>query len=89
MRGLTVIDEVLEGAEKLTAPGMAHWAGTGPEGAKCGACRFYGYTYLKPNGDAANKVSSCEKFYKATRRHGQTLETRQLGCKYFEVKAKA
>jgi hypothetical protein len=89
MRGLTVIDPELERAEMQTAPGMAHWAGSGPEGAKCGSCRFYGYSFLKSNGDATNKEKACEKFWKSTGRHGGSLDKSQIGCKYFESKARA
>jgi hypothetical protein len=89
MRNLTVIDEVLERSEFETAPGMAHWAGSGPEGATCGKCRFYGYTFVKSNGNHANKRSACESFYKMTGRHGGTLEERQTGCKYFSKNPQA
>ena len=87
MRGLTVIDPALERAEMQTAPGMAHWAGSDPEGAKCGACIFYGYTYQKQNGDATKKTSSCGKFWRITGRHGGSLYKTQVGCKYFEAKS--
>jgi hypothetical protein len=86
MRNLTVIDAELERAEKQTAPGMAHWAGSGPIGATCGKCIHYGYTYVKSTGDHATKPSSCEKFYSMTLRHGGTLDQRQIACKYFEAK---
>lgn len=84
MRGLTVIDPVLERQESQTAPGMAHWAGGGPEGAVCGKCRFYGYEYQKANGEHIFKRSACGKFYTMTRRHGGSLDKRQISCKYFE-----
>ena len=86
MRGLTVIDPVLERAEGQTAPGMAHWAGGGPSGSVCGKCAFYGYSYSAPNGDITNRRSSCEKFWRVTGRHGGTLGARQSACKYFEPK---
>ena len=89
MRGLTVIDPSLERAESLTAPGMAHWAGSGPEGAACGKCRFFGYEYTKSNGDHTFKRSACGKFYTMTRRHGGSLDERQIGCKYFEKNPQA
>lgn len=85
MRGLTVIDADLERAEMQTAPGMAHWAGSGPAGAKCGNCRFYGYEFVKPNGNHSFKRSACGKFYAMTRRHGGSLEECQIACKYFDL----
>lgn len=86
MRGMTVTNETLERAEMLTVPGMAHWAGGAPDGATCGSCKFYGYTFTKANGDPQTKRQSCEKFYQATKRHGGSLEKRQIACKYFEAK---
>ena len=89
MRNLTVIDPGLERAELQTAAGMAHWAGSGPEGSTCGKCRFYGYEFVKSNGDHSFKRSACGKFYTMTRRHGGSLEDRQMGCKYFEKNPQA
>jgi hypothetical protein len=84
MRNLTVVDPVLERAEMNTAPGMAHWAGSGPEGSVCGKCRSFGYEFVKPNGDHSFKRSACGKFYTMTHRNGGSLDERQSGCKYFE-----
>lgn len=84
MRGMTVTNPELESAEARTAPGMAHWAGSGPDGAKCGKCAFYGYHYRKSNGDTSRRASSCEKFFKMMSKHGDGLDKNQLGCKYFE-----
>jgi hypothetical protein len=89
MRGLTIIDSTLERAEMQTAPGMAHWAGSGPENAKCGDCIFYGYGYQKTSGDATRKTSSCGKFWRMTGRHGGSLDKKQIGCKYFEKNPRA
>ena len=85
MRNLTIVDPVMERAEMQTAPGMAHWAGSGPDGAICGKCAFYGYSYTDSSGRAVTKRSRCEKFWRMTGRHGNSLETRQIGCKYFEA----
>lgn len=86
MRGMTSINPELDHAEAQTAPGMAHWAGSGPDDARCGKCIFYGYTYRRPNGDPGRKPSSCEKYFKLMSKHGDGLDKLQVGCKYFEPK---
>lgn len=91
MRGLTVVNAELERAECQTPPGMAFWSGTGPEGAKCGKCAHFGYSYpsgISPtNGETlySRKISSCEKFFQMSKRHGASLRKTQDGCKYFEA----
>lgn len=84
MRGMTVVNPDLERAESQTAPGMAHWAGGSPNGEQCGKCAFYGYSYRKQNGDPGRRASSCEKYFKMMGKHGDGLDKRQSGCKYFE-----
>lgn len=91
MRGMTIINPELEKAEARTAPGMAHWAGTGPAGATCGKCAFYGYAYVDKYGDARRKQSACGMFFKMMmqKQHGDSLDPQQIGCKYFERAAPA
>ena len=83
MRGLTVVNPGLERYEVETAPGMAFWAGTGPTGAKCGQCVFYGYRYIRPNGQES-KRNGCAEFYRMTGKVGDALSRTQVGCKYFK-----
>lgn len=89
MRGMTVVNADLERAEASTAPGMAHWAGGGPDGATCGKCAFWGYSYRKHNGDPGRRASSCEKYFKMMSKHGDSLDKRQAACKYFEAASEA
>jgi hypothetical protein len=84
MRGMTVVNKDLEQAEARTAPGMAFWAGTGPPRSTCGKCASYSYYYEKSSGDTSRRTKSCEKFYKMTGRHGDSLKKNQSACKYFE-----
>lgn len=77
---LTIIDPELEKKVRRTRPGMAHWAGSGPEGAVCGHCIFWGY--IAHGRQRTGK--SCEKYYRLTGLHGGGLDKRQDGCKYFQ-----
>ena len=57
---------------KKTMPGMAHFAGTGPEGTTCGQCLFR---------VGRRKVWRCEKF----QRNGPPIKANLESCKYFEA----
>ena len=81
---------------KTTAmPGMAHFAGTGPEGTFCGGCVFRGYNRQSAGAywDAERKeyltstywVAKCEKHFKLTGKHGKDVRTDYPSCKYFEA----
>ncbi len=62
-----------------TAPGMAHFAGTGPRGETCGHCSHFD-----------GKHQLCNKFIeltKAQRRRGAPkIKSNLAACKYFEPK---
>lgn len=60
-------------------PGMAHFAGTGPEGAKCGKCEWF-----KP-AKAAHK-GRCEKYFRLMNHDGELIDTNYDACRYFELK---
>lgn len=58
---LTKPNVVLEEMRRRTPPGMAHWAGTGPEGATCRGCAHWKTTgYLAGSGLLKN--SPCDKY---------------------------
>ena len=61
--------------------GMAYFAGTGPPGATCGNCMFYG------NGRKGFE-RRCRKFQEMAHKWGSNLCKFQSGCKYFELKPK-
>ena len=62
---------------RATVPGMAHWAGTGPEGMCCGDCR-----YLIPRG---NLGYGCEMYLRMMRKWTQNDIPRQTrSCRHFE-----
>lgn len=78
----TVIDSDLHKKEIETPSGMAHWAGTGPEGAKCGDCIEYRYDIVDNKG-RNTKRNSCFLYYRKMGKHGSILPPQQSACKYF------
>jgi hypothetical protein len=74
------------GAQRITAPGMAHWSGTGPDGKRCKDCWFKGYHRRTENKHGTPKTSwsaGCEKFHKLTGQHGPNIRGDLRACKYF------
>jgi hypothetical protein len=59
--------------------GMAHFAGTGPDGRRCGACAFFDRKDDKPE-------AICTKYKALTNRIGKLIPLEALACKYFEAK---
>ncbi len=64
--------------QQMTAPGMAHFAGTGPRGETCGRCAF-----LKTKTDVFAS-GRCEKYRKLTSKVGPEIKANLAACKYFE-----
>lgn len=64
---------------RSTVPGMAHWAGTGPVGARCGGCVFF---------TLINRSTRCAKY--AQMMNGKwgskKLPDDMAACKYFGAK---
>ena len=56
-----------------TQPGMAHFAGTGPEGKRCKDCKCF-----------IKKL--CMQYVHMTGRVGPTIRGSNNSCKYFEQK---
>jgi hypothetical protein len=72
---------------KRTPQGMAHWAGSGPEGATCGGCSHYGYWYTTWTNKKRRKPSGCELYYRRMHTHPDSpLPKATAACKYFEPK---
>lgn len=74
---------------KQTRPGRAHFAATGPFGASCKDCVFFGYSRVFRNkaGDVVKTMfqrNRCGKFLALTGRHGNPIPPGTEGCKYFE-----
>lgn len=80
-------------------PGMAFFAGTGPEGKTCGDCKHRGYyrQSQRPTWNEARqeevyrsyRVTSCAVFKKMAGHHGTPVEKDCKACKYFEQKPKS
>jgi hypothetical protein len=72
-----------------TRPGMAHFAATGPFGATCGTCAFFGY-YQQIHSKAGDTIAtkwrgrSCGKFFELTQNHGPAIPACTEACRHFE-----
>jgi hypothetical protein len=76
-------------AEKMsTAPGMAHYAGSGPAGRFCGDCRFKDYSreVVDKFGQLVKirRSGGCAKFHALTGTHGPAIRPYLRACRYFE-----
>ena len=67
-----------------TAPGMAHFAGTGPNGKTCGQCEFWGYQVQQ--GKLVKFQFRCKKYKELTTKNGSIIPGLTLACRYFEEK---
>lgn len=70
---------------KQTVPGMAHWAGTGPEGMKCLGCanaRFHGFYAARGAKKGLLKPITCAK-YKDMMGHAPSFSGDQSACRFF------
>jgi hypothetical protein len=66
-----------------TEPGMAHFAGTGPVGATCGKCVFWGYK-------TASRVryhNGCKKYSELMKKDGPAINPSLPACKYYKETA--
>jgi hypothetical protein len=79
--------------------GIAYFAGTGPEGATCGKCRYRGSSRQSTRGEWSEKLqrnvyrtyrtAQCAMFRKLAGRNGAPVKKTYAACKYFESKDKA
>lgn len=84
MRNMTAPNPELEQLERTTRPGMAHWAGTGPDGASCGKCLNFGDVPSDGEGSRMNR-DRCKKYLQMTGNIGGRLPKKTAACKYFEA----
>jgi len=92
---MTKIEGVPDSSE--AKPGMAFYAGSGPQGKTCDDCIHRGYRRESQRGhwsQAAGRevfktyrVRSCAQFKKLTGMHGMPVEDDYAACKYFEQKS--
>jgi hypothetical protein len=74
-----------------TAPGMAHFAGSGPPGATCVECRFYQYWAQHRNkaGEIIRtelRRNACGKYHDLTNKHGPAIPHTMPACRHFETR---
>lgn len=77
-------------------PGMAHFAGSGPDGKTCGKCKFRGLvresrraTFSEKLQDFVHKsyrTTQCQVFKRLTGEYGAAVKKDYKACKYFEPK---
>jgi hypothetical protein len=91
--------EELKTQAHATYPGMAFFAGTGPNGKCCEDCRFRGYRRDAKTGKWSEdlqsftynsyRVQGCEQYRRLTNQHGPEIPKQARSCKYFEDKTKS
>jgi hypothetical protein len=76
-------------AQRLTEPGMAFFADTGPLGETCGDCKFKGYWRQRADEQGVPlkpmRSGGCAKFHALTGTHGRAIDKNLRACKYFEA----
>jgi hypothetical protein len=75
---------------RATHQGQAYFANTGPFGATCHECIFWGY-FQQHRDKAGNSTrttfrKSCAKYHVLTGRHGAIVPANASACRYFERK---
>lgn len=87
---LTVIDPVFESKRKQTAPGMAHFAGSGPERKTCRECSEWtgcgqesGYYSKNGRHSGGLKPRSCMRYRILMQGIGPGVPHTAPACKYF------
>lgn len=88
---LTKPDLALARLQERTVPGMAHWAGTGPAGANCRECVFWGTPkgqkgyYSTMSGDGQLKPRPCRKYQNLMNGiAGKPVEFWRAACRHYE-----
>lgn len=73
---------VLDARIAATPAGMAHWAGTGPEGAICAQCRRW--AEFRVERPPQSKRARCGKFAGLMGKMGRGVDGRTPACRLFE-----
>lgn len=69
---------------RVTAPGQAHFAGTGPSGMNCRQCRHWGSRMKDLPGPQVQRAQ-CGKYIELTKdAKGPPVPARALACQHFE-----
>lgn len=83
---LTKPDPALAAKQAKTYPGMAFFAGTGPDGKTCSQCSQYGF-YREGRNEKTRKVNGCKMFWELAGHPGPAFSGDAASCKYFIPKA--
>lgn len=76
-------DEKQARQQRASVPGMAHFAHTGPKGAKCGDCVFWSVA------NAGRRGYRCMKYTELVgREYADDLPANTPACKYFDKRRK-
>jgi hypothetical protein len=71
-----------------TAPGMAHWAGSGPSEKICSQCDHYNYWRQIRNASGAivrtEQHKGCGKYEQLTGKKGPEINRQLLACRHFQ-----
>jgi len=70
-----IFDETSEDGSARTPIGMAHWAGSGPEGLTCKECLHFEEKFK----------GRCLKVHALTGQRGKPFPAASAACKYFEA----
>lgn len=85
--------EEMAAMQAKTTHGMAHWAGSGPDGAECRMCKFL-VNSAKRFRRSAGRLDPrrCQKYAMLMRSatggenvHGSTIEPDTAACRYFSA----
>ncbi len=77
---------------RISHPGMAHFAGTGPRGSTCRECVFWAHgphDYRAKNGKWRGLIeaATCKKYRQITMQTGGKIPDDAAACKYFDQNA--
>jgi hypothetical protein len=68
-----------------TFPGMASWAGGGPQFTNCKHCKFFERAPIKvPVKNDPNKPARCAMFRQITGREGPAVPAEALSCRFYQ-----
>jgi hypothetical protein len=82
-RHLTSPNPELDKKVRSTVPGMAHWAGTGPEGATCGGCCYH----VAISGRRKRTKMRCQRYQILMGRTGANDIPKQTeACRHFRAR---
>ena len=87
-----MFDKTFEQAYRMTAPGMAHLAGSGPDNRTCRECLSFYFDKGKPEYWASSNKSTpnglkparCAKYKALSQVEGQKFPNNMPACKHFE-----